>query len=56
MSACIAAYYEQATRRRTSLGHNDEEQGKSEADQLAVQLRENDRPSVEQDITIHTAL
>ena len=45
-------YYEQAMRRRVSLGHHDEGRAKREADQVAVQLRGNQRPTVERDITI----
>ena len=45
-------YYEQAMRRRVSLGHHDEGRAKREADQIAVQLRGDQRPTVERDITI----
>lgn len=47
-------YYEHGTRRRVSLGHNDEARAKREADQVAATLRDNERPSVKRDLTIQT--
>ncbi len=45
-------FYEQATRKRVSLGHDDEGRAKCEADQVAAQLRGKEPPTVERDITI----
>lgn len=45
-------FYEQATRKRVSLGHDDEGRAKCEVDQVAARLRGKEPPTVERDITI----